>query len=201
MKTRTPPRRTEAERNALVLQFRTLPGYIATRMLRDACRADRDDAAGVGTLALVRAAETFDADLGPSFMSYAFAAVRLQILKYLGQNAGVIRVPDSLRNPVVGDRTRADTARARCVFPMPPDWDRARPERTDAPRFDELALLRAAVARLAPRTQRVLAARFAEGLLLREVGAELGLTKERVRQIERNGLAALRKRLGPVNSH
>lgn len=45
---------------------------------------------------------------------------------------------------------------------------------------------------LNPRTRRILALRFAKVMTLEEIGAEIGLTRERVRQLERAALLKLR---------
>lgn len=52
---------------------------------------------------------------------------------------------------------------------------------------------------LPERTREVLEMRYKEGLTLEEAGAELGLTRERIRQIEGEALASLKKKINGKN--
>ena len=58
--------------------------------------------------------------------------------------------------------------------------------------------MREILSTLAPREQRVLELRFAAERTLEEIGRELGLTRERVRQIEAKALGELRQRRGEL---
>lgn len=60
---------------------------------------------------------------------------------------------------------------------------------------EERAELLAAMAELPPRERRVLVERFWEGRTLVEVGAGLGVSRERARQLEQRAKARLRSRL------
>ena len=99
----------------------------------------------------------------------------------------------SLDQPIARDASKslADTLRA--------DPDDGHPDVVADDNY--LEHVRTAVARLDPRERLVLALRFgfldAEPVTLREAGRRLGLSRERVRQIERRALHRLRDRLRP----
>jgi RNA polymerase primary sigma factor len=80
------------------------------------------------------------------------------------------------------------------------EWN---PETAVARHLNRKALLRR-IGRLPPRDQRILNLRFGLGhgvrFSLAEVGSELGLTRERVRQIEARVLANLRKSIGEART-
>lgn len=59
---------------------------------------------------------------------------------------------------------------------------------------NELNRLRAAIKRLKPRLARVIRARL-DGLTLREIGDKMGISRERVRQLERVAIHAIKKDL------
>lgn len=60
---------------------------------------------------------------------------------------------------------------------------------------DQLGRLRYGISLLEGRDQRVLVARFLEGKTLQVIGREMGLTKERVRQIAERGLIRLKEKI------
>ena len=83
------------------------------------------------------------------------------------------------------------------------DTNAEEPEAETAVRFRSTELARA-VARLKPRLQRVLILRYGfdgtSGRTLEQIGVELGVTRERVRQLEAHALRELR-RVAPSLEH
>lgn len=59
------------ERNALVVENLPLVGYLVSELCGRATHLSRDDFASVGSIALITAAEAFDASLGIPFGAYA----------------------------------------------------------------------------------------------------------------------------------
>ncbi len=75
-------------------------------------------------------------------------------------------------------------------------WDDATAATTEAP-DDDVAALRAAVADLPPDEQRVLDGVYAQGKTYQEVSDDTGIPLGTMKRRLRDGLQALRRRLGP----
>jgi len=136
---------------------------------------DNEDASQEAVLHLCHAADVFDPSRGLKFSTLAHYAIR----------GGVSRARKQILRH----------GHAALVFDVAGD--------DDAPPLDEaadLARLHAALATLRPRHRLVMVLRFGIGgqrppMTLEEIGAELGVTRERIRQIEAVALERLRKLL------
>lgn len=154
-----------------------------------------------GNLALLHAARRFDATKGAKFISYAVWWVRQAIVQSLADQGQPVRVPlnwsaarrrgrrgISLDAPL---RDREDTTLLE-VLP-----DEAAPPPDDGATIDNLAdSVAAALAQLPAREANVLRLYYGFGgdepLTLERIGATLGVTRERVRQIKDRGLWRIR---------
>ncbi len=135
-----------------------------------------------GNMSLMRAVEKFDYGRGNKFSTYASWAVMKNFAR---------TIPDEHRH-----RDRFRTSHAE-LFTATED-DRADPFEEQAQQTQREAQVERILERLDEREQRIIVRRFGlrrgqEPLTLKQVGAELGVTKERIRQIEARALSKLRK--------
>ena len=135
-----------------------------------------------GNMSLMRAAEKFDFARGNKFSTYASWAIMKNFAR---------TIPNEHR---YHDRFRSSQSE---MFATAED------ERTDQVEIESSQLQREAqiekiLACLDDREQKIIVRRFGlkrgeEPLTLKQVGVELGVTKERIRQIEARALSKLRK--------
>jgi RNA polymerase sigma factor (sigma-70 family) len=176
---------------------------------------DREDLVQEGLLGLYRAFELFDPSKGAEFVPYAVDWIRAVMRQALLDQGQTVRSPAYARKLATRyaqgriDLTRLKPSRRSCILAAVAtvgtvgglDGDSDAQELSlpaedpaDRERLDDA---RAAIERLDRRARFVLARRF--GLdgdrprTRRQVADALGLTRERVRQIERRALAKLRE--------
>jgi RNA polymerase primary sigma factor/RNA polymerase sigma factor len=135
-----------------------------------------------GNMSLMRAVEKFDFARGNKFSTYASWAIMKNFAR---------TIPDEHRQR---DRFRTSNAEM---------FTSAEDERSDQFEQESAQLQREAqveriLGRLDEREQQIIISRFGlrrgdEPLTLKQVGAELGVTKERIRQIEARALSKLRR--------
>lgn len=137
---------------------------------------EKEEAEGVAALAVVRAAVSFDASLGWTFAALASQYIYRALLTDVPKHQ-VIRLPEKaseLKRQPIG----------KYIFDYPDSHDGF----SDSDRRDEVETLQdrvyACIQQLPERQQYVLKERFWSGKVLAEVGREIGVSKERVRQIQ-----------------
>jgi RNA polymerase sigma factor (sigma-70 family) len=135
-----------------------------------------------GNMSLIRAVEKFDFARGNKFSTYASWAIMKNFAR---------TIPDELRRR---DRFRTSNEE---MFSATEDVRSDQYEQEHAQEQRELQIGKI-LERLDDREQTIIKRRFGlirgeEPLTLKEVGAEMGVTKERVRQIEARALSKLRK--------
>jgi len=174
------------------------------------CGVPMEDLVNEGNIGLIRAAGRFDPDRGIRFVSYAFCWIRQAIQKAIRENGSMIRVPRSRLGEL--PRTahlRMQAAQRTLSLDSPvagmEDSDplSACLEDRNAPKPEE-ALVGASMkdevgsvlAGLSERDASVLRYRFGlngqRRTSLLEAGRKHGLSKERVRQIEKRALRRIR---------
>ncbi len=173
-----------------------------------------------GNLGLIRAVEKFDYRMGFKLSTYATWWIKQAISRALAEQGRTIRLPVHVADQVrrvtkarrlLGQKLNRDPSLTEIEDPVSletpigdgdssvadliPDTSADQPEMTTADRARSTELLDA-LAKLQPRQRRVVVERFGlDGVrprTLEEVGANLGITRERVRQLEARALRELR---------
>jgi RNA polymerase sigma factor (sigma-70 family) len=189
-----------AARNRLAEDNLGLVRYTVVRMGLGH-RHDLDDLEQEGRIALMRAAESFDPARGFAFSTYAVWAIRRCLVRFL-LTSELIHLPAHL--PAAYDRTElrarldpvslsAMNAEGKHVFDLPAPDDLPSPEiELLADRRDRVD---AALCCLDWRSRAVVTMRR-DGTTLKSCGRILGVSRERIRQIEALALEKLRRVLG-----
>ena len=189
-----------ATRNAIVLKHRALPYYVVRKMGRyhpSILALGEEDAAQIGYIGLLRAAEIFDPSLGFAFSTYATRAI-WQRIHQAAAVAGLVHVPSYMAGDKGPEKHQEAAQRARRCQPLLLEDEPAAPPAFDADAArEEAAALRKALAaarkRLTAQERRVIRIRFDDGQTLAAAGEKLHLSKERIRQIQNRALEKMKK--------
>jgi RNA polymerase sigma factor (sigma-70 family) len=176
-----------------------------------------EDLLNEGNLGLIEAARRFDPERGTRFITWAVWWIRKHILRAVSTDSGVVRVPEyhSRRARRLAQTERAAHMPRRAgVVSLDRGGDDGEPGEPlhrrlldpDAPNAEldllqreAIRLVGEAVRALTERERTVICGRFGlEGgapRALQEIGAEMGLSRERVRQIENRAKSRLRRML------
>ncbi len=161
---------------------------------------DSDDLVQAAMLGLHRAAQTFDPDRA-SWSTYGMTWARSSVRRYIYQHRRTVSYPVyrqersnaetpprelSLDAPVGGEADGRSWHERHAANATCPEEAAAANERNER--------LEAALAELPERQARIIRGRL-RGLRLVDLGEELGVSRERIRQLEANALDALRARL------
>jgi RNA polymerase sigma factor (sigma-70 family) len=163
----------------------------------------REDLEAEGRLGLFEAALRFDPSHGAQFLTYASFWSRRRMQGFVARHARVVRRPGA---KAVGGRDHDDVSLDQPISSGSPlRWedvlvDRGSPRALDTlVGAEDAALIVAATHELPPQWQAIIVRRFGldggPGMTLAAVGESLGLSRERVRQIESKAMARLRANL------
>lgn len=172
--TRSRPRRSIADRNALVEEWAGLPLFVWKRCKQALAPVTEEDALAYGTFALIRAAELFDETRGFKFTTYAVWAIRKEMFK-------------ARKYAYTGRETiyRQATRNAASL-------DRLEDQRRKPLALEDQEFLDKNIALLPRRQRDLLRLHFWERMTYEAIGKRWKLTKQRVQQIARSAIAALR---------
>jgi RNA polymerase primary sigma factor len=190
-------RHVKSREAKLMARVESVEGWIikqARKLAMQHSNVELDDLLQEGRLGALTAARKFDASRGFKFLSFASHWIKQHMDRFVKNHSKNVRVPvhrfwehktyeTSMDAPVGedGDATFGDL--------MGVDESVTHDADTD----DRAELLQAALAKLPERERGVLHARFFEDKTLVEIGEQLGVSRERARQIEFNALKTLRK--------
>jgi len=166
----------------------------------------REDLEAEGRLGLFEAALRFDPSHGAQFLTYASFWSRRRMQAFVARHARVVRRPASRTG---SSRDRDDVSLDQPVGTGSTlSWadqlvDQKTPRALDAMvGAEDAALVTLAASELPPQWRRIIVRRFGldggPAMTLAAVGESLGLSRERVRQLEQKAMARLRARLEEV---
>lgn len=165
-------------------------GLIRAEARRFRTLGEIEDRMQEGRLAAVLAIRTYREGHGTTLTSWIWRCVRNRYCQMLAAETAESRTGVE----VAGDRN--DGADERDLRPA---WDRLAstppPQLAEAIATEQADALGRALTTLDPREHRILRRRYAEDATLAEVGADIGCTRERVRQVEQVALEKLRMRM------
>lgn len=184
-----------AEQTALIKQHEGWLALNANHWLRLNPWLDFDDLMQEGRLALLRAHESFDPASNVKLLTYATIIIQ----RAMGDHAR--RLAHPVRFPRQRGTVRREVARIsfnECVSEgSRQTWADVlaapEPDLEYSPAGELMPLVEKAMLKLTAKQRTVINARFIHGRKLREIGEELGVTRERVRQIESKALRLLRQ--------
>jgi RNA polymerase sigma factor (sigma-70 family) len=166
-----------------------------------------EDLIAEGTLGLMKAVRRFDPKNGARFTTYASFWIKKAIIEALLERPRVVHLPRYAREKGHAFPREVSLDAPVRIAETDATWGDRLPDTRAHGTLESIAdreerrRLRSLVLDLSPREQAVLAERF--GLhggpvrTLTEIGTSLGLSKERVRQIESGALSRLKRRLRP----
>jgi len=164
-----------------------------------------EDLVAEGAVGLLKAIRRFDPNAGTRFTTYASFWIRKGIIDALLERPRVVHLPRYAREQGKPFPREVSLDAPVKTAETTSTWSERLADRGSRAAFDVLAdreehrRLRRLVLDLTPREQVVLAERFGlhggPARTLGDVGASMGLSKERVRQIESGALSRLRRRL------
>lgn len=158
---------------------------------------DLEDLEQAGMLGVMRALQDYDPERG-TFSTYAWQWVRQYVRRELDNHACTVRVPVHLQAERRKRKEKMTPAMRSLDAPLPDGMTTLHDVLGSAPatrEHDFESLLEQAGSRLSDRDRRILRGRYLHDYTLEQLGAELDVSRERIRQLEAKALAQLRRAL------
>jgi RNA polymerase primary sigma factor len=178
-------------------------GLRLARRYSEFCGVDFLELASVAAVGMIEAVDSFDPSRNLSLVTWATWHIRKELLIFTKQHAHIIDLPQHVWAETSGEchdkamRVREGVKQIDEQYPVADRTDDERKADDDEETEYRLALVRQALSHLSERDRRVVLGRM-DGKLLRVIGDELGYTRERIRQIEKQAIGELRKNLAWV---
>lgn len=186
---------TDSTRKKLISSNLRLVVYVAKKYINYCCPGiSFADLIQEGNIGLIRAADKFDTSRGYRFGTYAVYWIKQAIRKAILRHQNTIRVPEATQMKsfqydvdTAPSKLFRDAVRVKTILPLDTLAHHDQPiiEDTDQPNFDTIAeLCKELTQQLNERERYVIKCRYWHKMTLQEVGKELHVTRERIRQIE-----------------
>lgn len=157
----------------------------------------REDCFQEAMIGLARGLKRFDPSRGIKPLTYLMASVNRYLFCRCQDSGNIVRVPRHVfRETRAGEGSRVVKARQATASPLQIHLDEKGEQfggREDPPDYgqrEDFRRVYLALSKIPERLRTVLDARYFRGLTLKDAGDEVGVTKERVRQLESKALAA-----------
>jgi RNA polymerase sporulation-specific sigma factor len=160
---------------------------------------DREDLFAAGCLEALQAARCYDPARGCKFLTYAARRVKGMMFREVGAIGRPVRIPaheEKSLSSFVAVNLDAPVNASRDDFRTVGDSFAAESNVDEFEAADRIAKVRAALAGLKEQEALVLAGRYFHELTQIEIAAQLGVTRQRVQQIEAKAIKRLRRYSG-----
>lgn len=158
---------------------------------------DVEDLMQIGRMAVAKAQRTWDPARGAALGSHVFRCVKNDLHKAANEQCSVVRLPHTqlakrVRRPVILEGDRTVVTGSTGDWDEPPLWDILVANSADE--TDPLLERRvwACLERIPERWAFILKERYVHDRLPQDIADELGISRQRVQQLENKGLAAFR---------
>lgn len=188
--------RIEATREQVLLRNQALVNSIVKKWLGVSIGIiDAGDMFSYGMFGLMRAVDRFDVERDLQFSTYASPWIKSFIYRAISNYGFTVRNPvraEELIKVVSIEETRGGALSIGETLAAKVPEDRAHYSGVTEERVHQL------IYELSPVSEKVVRGRFFENKTLREIGKDLGLSRERVRQLQEIALDKMRVELGLV---
>jgi RNA polymerase sigma factor (sigma-70 family) len=175
--------------------------HLANRYLWATKRAsgfDLEDLMQIGRMAVDRAERTWNPNRGAALSSHVFRVVKNALHQAANNHCSVVRLPHTqlakrTRRPLILEGDRTTVTGSTGDWDEPPLWD-VLGVVSDDPESDPLTRdrVRVTLAKLPERWAYILEQIHVYERLPQDIADELGISRQRVKQLENKGLAAFR---------
>ncbi|WP_102412460.1 sigma-70 family RNA polymerase sigma factor [Beduinella massiliensis] len=199
---------SDEERERLILDNTKLVWYVVRRLYGHSPAEKQEELYHYGLEGLVKAARDFDPERGVKFGTMAYPYIRNALGHGARREFGSVYLPvykrqaysallygDGIPAEIAPDEARTMQALGEGLLSLDTEYmaDRLGGEDQELERAEQRADVERLLGQLKSRERYVIVHRLAYGEKLRQVAEALGLSRERVRQIEKRAMEKLRE--------